>query len=149
MRTIQDLESILDSFSGGLVAALLLLQTKDRRPGHREARGAWLETLWREIDCEEIVECRCLWDEMYLFSELLERSAMEERLVSVLKKHTHTHLDSYLLVADVGEEQASVIQSLESMQLQLHKIYYWQEHIFDYYYLNGLKQPLVGPTEQD
>ena len=72
-----------------------------------------------------------------LFAPELKKTQFESNLIAKLETITHRDLNSYLLVSElVGPEDAK-LKKLDEMQLQLHKINYWEQHIFDYYYENG------------
>ena len=142
MRISKDINGILSTLPSNLQAAVLLIKTKNHKAKLTEEKGRWLQELWEKVRSTHVSECRCSWDEMYFFSVDIENPEFEKNLVSVLRENNHSDLDSYLLFSEITGDTNSKIKSLEEMQLQIHKISYWEKHIFDYYYLNGLKQEL-------
>ncbi|MDU9050045.1 MAG: hypothetical protein Q3M30_14450 [Candidatus Electrothrix sp. Rat3] len=120
-----------------LPVALLQVKTKSGKVELREERDKWLEELWEHLNSPGILECRWMWDEVMLFAPELKKEQFESSLIAKLETITHRDLNSYLLVSElVGPEDAK-LKELDEMQLQLHKINYWEQHIFDYYYENG------------
>jgi hypothetical protein len=128
---------LLSTLPTSLPVALLQVKTKSGEVELREERGKWLEDLWEHLNSPGILECRWLWDEVMLFAPELKKTQFERNLIAKLETITHRDLNSYLLVSElVGPEDAK-LKKLDEMQLQLHKINYWEQHIFDYYYENG------------
>ena len=137
MRTLSELHNLLSTLPTSLPVALLQVKTKSGKVELREERGKWLEDLWEHLNSPGILECRWLWDEVMLFAPELKKTQFESNLIAKLETITHRDLNSYLLVSElVGPEDAK-LKKLDEMQLQLHKINYWEQHIFDYYYENG------------
>ena len=139
MKTIADIDVFLNTLPESISAALLQVKTKSGGIELREERGKWLEELSIKLKTPEISECRSSWDELFLFAPNLQKVEFERSLVSELENSTHPDLDSYLIVAIVTGPDKAKRKRLDEMQLQLHKINYWNEHTFDYYYENGRK----------
>jgi len=139
MRTVSDIENILEKTPWSLSAALIVIKTKSGRVELREERGNWLVDIYEDLKSKSMLECRSTWDEMYLFSPDIQVSEFEKTLVSKIEKFSHFHLDVYLLVTEIEGTSNAKIKTLNEMQLQLHKLDYWDDHLFDSYYKNGCK----------
>jgi len=139
MRTFSDIGNIIEETPWSLPAALIMIKTKSGRVELREDRGNWLVDIYEDLKSKSMLECRSTWDEMYLFSPEIQVSEFERTLVSKIEKLSHFHLDVYLLVTEIEGTSSEKIKTLKEMQLQLLKLDYWDDHLFDSYYKNGCK----------
>lgn len=146
-----DLESLLQTLPKETVpVALIMVKSRENKTGMNEEYGVWIQELWQRVitKCPEIVGHRLSWDELVFFWPNKTADDLEYEIVGILKDSCVPQLKSLALFSVISDTKENALHELERMDLQLGKIGYWKEHIFNSYYEDGRKILLYATTQQ-
>ena len=135
-----DIESILQTLPNEMVpVSLVMVEPRENKTGLTEERGVWIQEFWRRVieKCPGIVGHRLSWDLVAFFWPNKTTDDLAREIATLLKNSTVAELKSRALFSATLGTKENAIRELERMELQLGKIGYWKEHIFNSYYEDG------------
>ena len=142
MKTLTDFDSDVMNYFEECFALYLVIKTKSGKVEFREERGKWFQELSQQLQKLGMEAYRTTWDEACYIKQGTDIQQSQENIANLLIANTHRELDSYALLSIIPTTNEARGKWLENMQLQLHKINYWTDHIYEHYYLNGVKTKL-------